>query len=80
MVGVITAGGKGTRLSALAHNIPKPMMRILDKPILELNDIIEMIQPEKPVFGITGTNGKTTSTFLLMQMIWKYQLNRQKKN
>ncbi|WP_292889070.1 Mur ligase family protein [Methanobrevibacter sp. UBA212] len=35
------------------------------KPILSLEEVIEMIKPEKPVFGITGTNGKTTSTTLL---------------
>lgn len=40
----------------------------IDKPILELNDIIEIFQPEKEVFGITGTNGKTTSTTLLKKI------------
>ena len=35
MVGVITAGGKGTRLSSIVSDIPKPMVRILDKPILQ---------------------------------------------
>ena len=38
------------------------------KPIMELLDVIGGIAPEKPVFGITGTNGKTTSTTLLK--IW----------
>ena len=42
----------------------------IDKPILELNDIIERIQPEKPVFGITGTNGKTTTTTLLKKVAY----------
>ena len=31
---VILAGGKGTRISELTKNIPKPMIRILGKPIL----------------------------------------------
>ncbi len=35
MIGVITAGGKGTRLSSIAHDIPKPMVNIVDKPILQ---------------------------------------------
>ncbi len=35
MIGVITAGGKGTRLSLIASDIPKPMVRIFDKPILQ---------------------------------------------
>lgn len=40
------------------------------KPILELQDVIDMIQPEKPVFGITGTNGKTTTTTLLKKIAY----------
>ena len=40
----------------------------ITKPIIELNDIIEMFQPDKPVFGITGTNGKTTTTTLLKKI------------
>ena len=36
-----------------------------DKPILNLEEVIDMVKPEKSVFGITGTNGKTTSTALM---------------
>ena len=32
---VIMAGGKGTRISSVASNIPKPMIKIEGKPILE---------------------------------------------
>ena len=32
---VIMAGGKGTRISSVASDIPKPMIRIADKPVLE---------------------------------------------
>lgn len=32
---IIMAGGKGTRISSIAANIPKPMLKIEDKPILE---------------------------------------------
>ena len=32
---VIMAGGKGTRISSIANDIPKPMIRIDNKPILE---------------------------------------------
>ena len=35
MIGVITAGGKGTRLSSIAFDIPKPMVNIVDKPIIQ---------------------------------------------
>ena len=46
------------------------ILKKCDKPILDLYDIIEMIKPEKPVFGITGTNGKTTSTTLLKKIAY----------
>lgn len=32
---VIMAGGQGTRLRSVAADIPKPMVRILDKPVLQ---------------------------------------------
>lgn len=32
---VIMAGGKGTRITSVANNIPKPMIQILGKPVLE---------------------------------------------
>lgn len=32
---VIMAGGKGTRIASVNAEVPKPMIRILDKPILE---------------------------------------------
>jgi mannose-1-phosphate guanylyltransferase / phosphomannomutase len=35
MIAVIMAGGKGTRLRSVANDIPKPMVSIAGKPILE---------------------------------------------
>ena len=32
---VIMAGGKGTRISSVANDIPKPMIQIEGKPVLE---------------------------------------------
>ncbi len=32
---VILAGGKGTRLASVRKDIPKPMMPVLDKPLLQ---------------------------------------------
>lgn len=40
------------------------------KPIIELEEVIQKINTEKPVFGITGTNGKTTSTTLLKKIAY----------
>ena len=51
-------------------SLPKdsPIYKRINKPVLELTDIIEIFKPEKEVFGITGTNGKTTSTTLLKKI------------
>lgn len=35
MQAVIMAGGKGTRIASVANDIPKPMIQICDKPILQ---------------------------------------------
>lgn len=35
MKAVIMAGGRGTRISSVASDIPKPMIKIEDKPVLE---------------------------------------------
>ena len=32
---VVLAGGKGTRMGALTNDIPKPMICVANKPILE---------------------------------------------
>ena len=32
---VIMAGGRGTRISSVASDIPKPMIKIEDMPVLE---------------------------------------------
>ena len=32
---VVLAGGEGSRLRPLTNNIPKPMIKILGKPILQ---------------------------------------------
>ena len=37
-------------------------------PVLEVSDIIDIFKVNKPVFGITGTNGKTTTTTLLKKI------------
>ena len=50
MKAVIMAGGKGTRLASVIHDIPKPMVKLADKPLLEYqienlkeNEITEII-------------------------------------
>ncbi|MBO9129634.1 sugar phosphate nucleotidyltransferase [Bacillus sp. 165] len=42
MKGVILAGGKGTRLRPLTCNLPKPMLPLLNKPVMEYS--IELLK------------------------------------
>lgn len=42
MKAVIMAGGKGTRLMPLTRDVPKPMIKLIDKPVLEY--IIELLK------------------------------------
>jgi mannose-1-phosphate guanylyltransferase / phosphomannomutase len=42
MKGVILAGGRGTRLLPLTHDIPKPMLPLLGKPVMEYS--IELLK------------------------------------
>lgn len=53
-------------------SLPKDaeILKRCTKPIMELEEVIEKIPADKPVFGITGTNGKTTSTTLLKQIAY----------
>ena len=44
MKAVIMAGGKGTRISSVANDIPKPMISIEGKPVLERE--IECLQEQ----------------------------------
>ncbi len=46
------------------------ILKNCEKQILSVNEVIDLIRPEKPVFGITGTNGKTTSTTLLKKIAY----------
>ncbi|MCE7698902.1 MAG: hypothetical protein K8E24_008800 [Methanobacterium paludis] len=46
--------------------------------ILEVEDVLRCVKPDKPVICITGTNGKTTTTTLLKHIcrsIWCTNLN-----
>jgi len=51
---VIMAGGKGLRLRPLTKNLPKPMLKIKDKPILEWIILNAKKQGFKNIFIITN--------------------------
>ncbi|MBC8095645.1 MAG: nucleotidyltransferase family protein [Akkermansiaceae bacterium] len=63
MKAVILAAGKGTRMRELTQEIPKPMLRVQDKPILE--HILEGILSTgiHDVFIVTGWQAETIESY-----------------
>ena len=63
MVGIITAGGKGTRLSSITKNIPKPMVEIVNKPILQYQ--IECLRENgiKEIYLLIGHLGRVIKDY-----------------
>lgn len=60
---VIAAGGKGTRISSIASEIPKPMIQICGKPILE-HEILSLKEQGFTTFIITiGHLGNVISEY-----------------
>jgi len=50
--------------------------KIIESPaqLLEVDELLERIKPDKPVICITGTNGKTTTTTLLKHFCYEASL------
>lgn len=63
MIAVIMAGGLGTRLRPLTYSIPKPLLPIGDKPILEI--IIEKLRSQniREIFLMTGYRSELIQTY-----------------
>jgi len=63
MKAVILAAGKGTRMRELTNDVPKPMLKVMGKPILE--HILEGIVAAgiREVFVVTGHRAETIETF-----------------
>jgi D-glycero-D-manno-heptose 1,7-bisphosphate phosphatase len=57
------AGGKGTRLSSIAQDIPKPMVRLFDKPILEYQLDCLKKNGLKEIVIVIGHLGKAISEY-----------------
>src|SRR6059036_1469085 len=63
MKAVILAAGKGTRMRELTNELPKPMLKVQDKPILE--HIIEGIIGAgiREVFIVTGFRAEVVEQY-----------------
>lgn len=60
---VIMAGGKGTRISSIASDIPKPMIKIGDKPVLEHEIILLRDQGFKDIIITISYLGNIISDY-----------------
>lgn len=56
-------------------NLIENLKSINNVPIFGVNEILKYFKPEKLVFGITGTNGKTTTTEMLKNIFKVSKLN-----
>ena len=60
---VIMAGGKGTRIAAVNSEVPKPMIPIMDKPILEYEIDCVKKQGFTDIILVVGYLGKAVSGY-----------------
>ena len=74
MKAVILAAGKGTRMRELTNELPKPMLKVHGKPILE--HIIEGILAAgiREVFIVTGFKAETIESYFGDGAKWKARI------
>ena len=61
---IILAGGLGTRLSELTHTIPKPMVKIGNKPILQhIMEIYAQHNYKDFIIALGSTSGLLSISF-----------------
>jgi UDP-N-acetylmuramoylalanine-D-glutamate ligase len=51
------------------HTLLENIRSLSDAPIISVDEILSFFKVEKPVVGITGTNGKTTTTHMLKNIL-----------
>ncbi|MGZ7048782.1 MAG: Mur ligase family protein [Methanobacterium sp.] len=51
------------------HKLMEKIKNITDYPIISVDDVLRGCDVDKPVVGITGTNGKTTTTWMLKNIL-----------
>src|SRR5579864_9421367 len=74
MKAVILAAGKGTRMRELTNELPKPMLKVEGKPILE--HILEGILAAgiREVFIVTGFKAETIEDYFRDGSKWKARI------
>jgi NDP-sugar pyrophosphorylase family protein len=71
---IILAAGKGTRMRELTNELPKPMLKVHDKPILE--HIIEGIKAAgvRDIFIVTGFKAEVIENYFGNGDKWKLRI------
>src|SRR2546423_7904310 len=74
MKAVILAAGKGTRMKDLTNEVPKPMLKVQGKPILE--HIVEGIVAAgiREIFIVTGFRAETIERYFGDGSKWRARI------
>lgn len=51
------------------HKLIEKIKKVTDADIISVDEVLSMCKVDKPVVGITGTNGKTTTTWMLKNIL-----------
>lgn len=51
------------------HKLIEKIEKITDTGIISINEVLNLCKVDKPVIGVTGTNGKTTTTHILKNIL-----------
>src|SRR5262245_61752441 len=70
MKAVILAAGKGTRMKELTNDVPKPMLPVQGKPILEHIISGLMAAGVRDVFVVTGYRAEVAENYFGSGAIW----------
>lgn len=72
---VILAGGRGTRMGSLTEDIPKPMVKLADKPLIEHQiDLVKKFN-YNDISILTGYKGEVIKDYFLDGNKWNVKIN-----
>lgn len=77
---VIVAGGKGSRLENLTQAVPKPMIRIAKKPILEYQILLAKRYNLKEIIILLGYKGEAIENYFEDGKRWAVNIHYNREN
>jgi len=76
LIAIILAGGYGTRLNALSKNLPKPLLKAAEKPMIE-HIFDRLAEIEEIKYVIISTNLRFRQMF--QEWLWSHDFERKAK-